>query len=634
MARKLVGAILLLTIIAAAIAAGILGYQRYVQETKNRQVEMSVEYAEVLQIAQQSGKSYEQVLENLKGAGVTGVFFKEQSADDLDPLVWIKGGGELQTDANFAKVKQQINPRYNYLLTMDEKLAQRLNYQLRIKLPTMKMVHSPEGPYLIGAPITKSSLRSIGLGFPEKEIALAEGLGLNIQVQIKSWSNTEDEDIAAVFASLQKIKRLDLVLFNDKTIPGFPGKYLLVANEIKKLGVPVGLIEFYPQEGFNQLANALEKNVVRLHSIAPAQMSKMTPNAARDRYTLAVTERNIRSILVRMFFNTKSTDWLGDNTLYLESLKDSITNQGYTLGSPQAIQGPLYHARLTILIGLGVIAGGIVLLKLLGFGKLSYLLGLLGLLGWLGLLFTGHGIMVRKLFALGSVIIFPSAAVLLNLRNEGVDLGKSILLLVRTSCISLIGALLMVGLLADSNFMLKLDQFSGVKIAHLIPIVLIIGALFWRLEKHNLWHKIREILNANLKVFMVLMAVFLTLALAIYIMRTGNDAAPVSGLELTFRSWLDKILLVRPRTKEFLIGHPLMLLSFYLGYKHRYLPLLVLGIIGQISMVNTFAHIHTPLVISLLRAFHGLWLGILIGVILILLYKVVASLGRRGGLHG
>jgi hypothetical protein len=40
------------------------------------------------------------------------------------------------------------------------------------------------------------------------------------------------------------------------------------------------------------------------------------------------------------------------------------------------------------------------------------------------------------------------------------------------------------------------------------------------------------------------------------------------------------------------------------------------GIIGQVSLLNTFCHIHTPLMLSLTRDLAGLALGALIGVAL------------------
>ena len=72
-----------------------------------------------------------------------------------------------------------------------------------------------------------------------------------------------------------------------------------------------------------------------------------------------------------------------------------------------------------------------------------------------------------------------------------------------------------------------------------------------------------------------------------------------------------------------------MLLLLYFGYAHQKLPLLFLGIIGQISVVNTYAHLHTPLGISFLRTVHGLWLGILLGLLLLLVVKFATAVVIR-----
>lgn len=45
-------------------------------------------------------------------------------------------------------------------------------------------------------------------------------------------------------------------------------------------------------------------------------------------------------------------------------------------------------------------------------------------------------------------------------------------------------------------------------------------------------------------------------------------------------------------------------------------------VIGQVSLVNTYAHIHTPLLIALQRSLNGLILGIVVAVIAVLLVKL------------
>lgn len=627
---SLIGIILL-----GLLAAAVMGWERHRLEAVNRQVELTVDYAEVVQIARRTGRSLEEVLKAFKEVGVTGVLFKEQALNDFSLQIWAKSGNELIGESNLQQeIKEQLIPDYTYLITNDPQLYGQIIEQFQIKLEKMQALENPGGPYLVGSPLRVENFQNIGwvdtigLGFPLDDMALAESLGLNLQVQIKSWPQADDLDFQAFFKPLSQFERLNLVLFIDKTLPGYDGKHLLLAEEIRKLGVPIGLIEFYDQKGFKEVAGALNKNVVRLHSIDQSLMQTMDPKVAKDRFTLAVTDRNIRTILVRFFFKTESLDLLQDNLNYVGSIARSIEAQGFTLGAPKVLQGPAYSGFLTLLMGLAVIAGGVLLLNLMGCRNYSYLLGILAAGAWLFLLLKGQVNMARKLMALASVIVYPSLGVLLNLPEKPAGIKGSIWLLLRTSLISFLGALLMVGLLADVNFMLKLDQFSGVKLAHIVPLVIVVFVLFLRMEKKNWVKGILEFLQKEITVGWAILAALLAMAFVIYISRTGNSGS-ASTLELQLRSFLEQVLVVRPRTKEFLIGHPLLLLTFYLGYRHWLLPLLLLGTIGQISMVNTFAHIHTPVAISLWRAFNGLWLGIVIGIILIMAYRLIVVWGRR-----
>ncbi|MBO7394243.1 MAG: hypothetical protein J6U98_08605 [Abditibacteriota bacterium] len=82
---------------------------------------------------------------------------------------------------------------------------------------------------------------------------------------------------------------------------------------------------------------------------------------------------------------------------------------------------------------------------------------------------------------------------------------------------------------------------------------------------------------------------------------------------------LDKVLFVRPRTKEFLVGYPLLMAGMAFltkGKRNWAVPCIVVGSVGLISALNTFCHIHTPLILSFVRTLNGLWVGLVIGIIL------------------
>ncbi len=49
---------------------------------------------------------------------------------------------------------------------------------------------------------------------------------------------------------------------------------------------------------------------------------------------------------------------------------------------------------------------------------------------------------------------------------------------------------------------------------------------------------------------------------------------------------------------------------------------MIVAAIGQLYLVDTFAHIHTPIQISLIRVLLGLGLGAVIGLVLIAVWQV------------
>ena len=95
---------------------------------------------------------------------------------------------------------------------------------------------------------------------------------------------------------------------------------------------------------------------------------------------------------------------------------------------------------------------------------------------------------------------------------------------------------------------------------------------------------------------------------------------------MTSRQFLTDYMGVRPRNKEFLIGYPATILYLMYGAKRPSLWVLTIPlVIGQISLVNTYAHIHTPLLVSLHRSINGL----ILGVVFAFLAVVAVQLGTK-----
>ena len=628
--------VLVVVVGVALVVSGYLGYQRHLLEQENDTVEIAVVYDEMRELAAGQGMATGELLELLRERGVTSVLVKEPVAEEsrrLGELAIMKGRElSLARGADFGP----LTPDHTYVISDDREVVDRVARQLRAKGVTVHELPPAGDWHGLGTPAELLSPRPplLGLGFPEWAVREINNAELKVMVQLRSWPGVSQQGLVEVFEPLQDIPNLTALLFNDEAVPGNPEYLGVLGNEVDKLGIPVAQIEFTPQKGLTQLGLLLDKHVVRLHTISSGEMLKYTPAQALDRYMLAATERNMRILLVRPMISAGSQDPIQDNLVFIERLVSGLEAEGLAVGQASTF-GPLESSRIWLFIaGLGVVAGAMLLLDRLGVRPRYWLVaGLAAAALWLLLLGIGQVGLGRKLMALAAVLVFPTLALVLNLRREGTSIPGAVLLLVRTSLVSLVGALLMVGLLADVGFMLKLDWFAGVKLAHLLPLLVLVVYFFFTVRPREMtWAAhAKEFLNSPVTVILGAVAGVLAVIAALYLIRTGNEGVGlVSSLETQMRSALDSLLGVRPRTKEFLLGHPLLLLLFYAGYRdNRYMPLLFLGAIGQVSLINTFAHIHTPLMVSLARAFNGLWLGALMGLALIAALLIAKKLWER-----
>jgi len=158
---------------------------------------------------------------------------------------------------------------------------------------------------------------------------------------------------------------------------------------------------------------------------------------------------------------------------------------------------------------------------------------------------------------------------------------------------------------------------------------LVIVAFYYFLYPHKisaLRFIIKRFFQSKITIGHVFIAGGLGLFLLLYILRSGNYHFPVLGFESGVRKVLGDLLLVRPRTKEFLIGYPVLFFTLtYLGrvisYQNKWF-FYTLATVAPVSMLNTFCHFHAPLWLSAMRSFNGFVLGVGIGIAAVFVYKI------------
>ena len=619
-------------IILSLLICVFVGVKRVNVESDYKDIQIAIRYNDLLNIAKQTNEPLEVVLKKFRELGANALFVRENTvipASGTD-FMNFKEQGRATVYEGYELEKLYPNSdhikRSNfYIEAYDQEAFDLIYNNLTLKgISAYKVVI--EGQDYIELTVPMSILTSLGVGYNYEDLQIAADLGYVILPQVKSWDHTSEESIASFIEQIEAIPNVGSIYFADSTIvePTNPQ----MVEMVKRHGL--GFVEFFSekQKGFGSLAKASSENgtdfgVERLHTVTDAQVKQYSTDELMDRYMLALTERNLRVFLFKMpntLDTQKDTEFLATN---IQTFKAVAESKGYTLVDAIAPYNlPAGNYILSILAGVAAILMFVLLLDRMDMIKVGYVLGALGLIGYAGLLkLSPH--LGLKLMALFGAIIFPTYGVVSILDSHGRSMKHTVLAFLKVCSISFGGALTIIGTISRTSFGLGIDIFAGVKIAMLLPIVLVIAIAYYQRYGLNL-NYYKDLLNHKVTYLALGLLGIAAVVLMIYTSRTGNTGS-ISGLELAFRQFLDTTLGVRPRTKEFLIGHPAMMIMLYYGYKEKYIPLLVLGIIGQISLVNTYAHIHTPIMISLIRSAYGIAFGLIIGMIAIYVIKLLGK---------
>lgn len=453
------------------------------------------------------------------------------------------------------------------------------------------------------------------------------------------------------------------ILFDGDAVTGFSDQATLrslnlFAARLKQAGIGISTIENLkaPQQGLGTLSKLLDYNVVRVHSVSEAEMIGAKPGTLVDRFLLAVKDRNLRIIYLNVMaaknvskaqvtvpVDTIVKSLAGDPSTGLKGTIEQMHKFGFVPGEAHAFDVHKAPAE-KLWKGLAILGSVALIALMIGafIPAILFPVTIIGLIGGAGVFVLSSSTLDQAL-ALATAISAPTLSMALLIRwlrakhdrkdslprSSWSRLGGAILLYVRTSIISVFAVPFVIALLNDITYELVLQQFRGVSLLHLAPIALV--ALYAVLYGYgtSVRKNVMNLLKQPITVLWVVVIAIVGAAGMYYLSRTGNSGE-ASGLELQFRSFLETTFGVRPRTKEFLLGHPIFLLGLFLALRYRWgLVLIVVATIGQLSMVDTFAHIHTPVYLSATRDLLGLALGGAIGLVGILVWQILEALWRR-----
>lgn len=514
--------------------------------------------------------------------------------------------------------------------------------------------------------LISSKIDSIGLGFDKDKIELVKTSGLKVVPRPINYSRYPDKLLKAYIEDINTFDiKPSMLIFAGKEILGYDKSQEKLINFLRKNNITVGLIETgvqrknIEQDGIEELSEKLDYKNVRIFPIWPYIQTRYKfynyegAEEIENAIYRAVTERNIRVVYFRPF-KKNSYEYVTDYKEYertFSSLRDRLKRHNIKIGTFTVMNSIRMNVLRLGFIGVGLVAFTIILLELLvslNDREKNYLV-ILGIIGVYVIVYFMPNI-ADKILAFAAAVIFPSLSFALLIRKvKSIVIRKtakesiikiildSIFVLLKCTFISIIGGLYVGAILSDIKYLLEIDIFRGIKLSQLLPLFIFTVYYFSefgysrdismisssRLSKEEL----NKFLNLNIKLKHILYVTIGLLIGYIYIARTGHETSiQPTELEMIARNFLENILLARPRTKEFLLAFPSLMLSIYVAYKSYVkiiYPIGLVSVIGLTSIVNTFSHLRTPLYLSIIRTLYSIGFGAVLGILIILIIEFI-----------
>ena len=658
--------VLIFCIVVGLIAALFVNFQRYSVEKANNTIDLAVDYEDMLKLAELEGMPVEDVLKQAKEAGISSLAVYETTFEKLNKngkamaipgssLLQSYHSGTMSDPAWRALVeKGEIKGTETYVVGHDAQTFKEVKEDLLRRLGSDRVTSLAAGSgEILAVKANHEEFLKMNIGMPTDEMKAVNDAGFYVLARPSNYKDVTKDDIDAVFDRLNGISVSEMVFSGKEALGGHSktkeeAEY--TAAKLTERHITLGMIEavtqlqFYPQDGLLDIAKAMDYKAARLYSIPKDEQPKLKIDTAVERWANTDQERNIRIDLLRIYEKPEGDmTLLETNMKYFSDTKEKLEQKGYTIGPAGYFEPYAGNKILQVIMLLGVCAAGVLYLSLVIpelTPKKQYILLAVCFAVCAVPFAIGGGSKIRLAGALAAANVFPAIGMISQLdiirRNRLVGklrlwplLVKSVRAIACASLISLTGAMFLSGILSDVQYFLEINIFRGIKLTFVLPIILVAAAFMRRfdifgddlLNPVSFKEQVQRLLNIKVSVKMLFGLFVAAVAAVIFVGRSGHTGGiPVPGLELKLRAFLEQAFYARPRSKELFIGHPAFMLMMMAWYRKwpaaLFFILAMVATIGQGSMVETFAHMRTPVFMSLMRGIDGAIWGCLLGAVI------------------
>lgn len=648
--------ILLAFLVAGIVSGLLLVKERHYIEAQQEQIENIIDYDGLLRANAYEKRSLGEAIASAKESGITALAIYDRTLQKETDAGHIR----MYTSNDLQQLQiTGVQPGTTYIGMIPGKEAyfQEVQDDLLRRLGQNKVhiLQTDLGP-MLGLALPSDSLKDMNLGISRLQAEEVAKLGFHVIVRPTNYKGATVEDVDHVFQRIDGISGVTGMIFVGKEALGYPLHVDRTLEQLEKRQIPlvgieaVNQLQYFPQAGFLEMANANHYKVGRLYTVSKEEVRKLTPAELIQWFYISDIERNIRYNLFPIYEQGVDNKTALETTLFVaKQVTDKVQARGFTTG--EASVYPVYfpNTLLRLLTMTGVIS-----LATLTFGQFvyirkSYLLGLfaLGSIVSVGIYILTTGTKIMSAWALVAAISAPVLAMTMifdcwSKRNHtGISPWRStlesVVYLVVAALIAAIGGISIAAMLGSTQFFMEFALFRGVKLTFVAPVLLTAIAY---LQRFPIWKGrtissvsdvksfITEFVQIDIKVYSLLIVGSLAVVAYVFVGRSGHTAGvPVPSWELALRRFLENTMYARPREKEFLIGHPAFMLAAYAVGRRipmvMHFALSVAAVIGIASMVETFCHLRTPVYMSIARGYDGLLLGIVIGLVAIIAVRFI-----------
>lgn len=494
-------------------------------------------------------------------------------------------------------------------------------------------------------------------GFDEQKISYAHEKGFDIVLSMMLGAYTQTDYIEHVAELVDKydIRFINLKeVYKDENGEKSAKKNIdAFCKMIKEKELYLILTENQTQLsnqkpiGYEKLVESADGRVLRGYETADFLQTNTGATISEMRYSQifnSVIDRNIRFVTINQL--TNGTDSFGEKSektnAATKAALDKLSEAGYNTQSYDMQYDYSVNRRM-------VSAAAMVLIILMCLTILEWLCGKklpkIEILAAIGAVLS---IPFSYVAPVSIVLLYPTlfavvapcfafTAVMIYIKNMRTRLSNAMFLI--SSVLVALVVLMLCGIVQSSllsglDYYLNSIIFRGIKLSLVVPIAysaFSYGIIFSDKSEKGI-DKVIKILNSQIKVYWVIIGAVVAAAGAIYLIRSGN-VKTISPLESFMRNAITEIMPARPRTKEFLVGWPcLVLLLYYIKNTDCRILQWCFSVGSSIlfaSVINSFCHVFTSAATIYMRVINGLLIGAVISLVLLVINEVIVRMVKK-----